>query len=516
MRKEMKRLVELDREVSLFIHIDALLNWDQETYMPSKAVGERAEQIALIEGLAHERSIAPELEELLEALGSTSENPMGDPALAPAERAYLRVLRRSYDRETKLPSDLVAELAREVSLGQAAWIEARAANDFPAFAPHLERMVELKKRQADCLADARSSKPVGDARASRYDVLLDLYEPGSSEASIAKVFALLRGELRALLDKIASRPQVDDSFLHRNCPASNQKAISEWLMGIMSYDPGRGRLDVVAHPFTTTLGASDVRITTRYLEDFFVSSLFSTVHETGHALYELDIAPGSLFELTRLADPASMAIHESQSRLWENIVGRSSAFWKPNYRRLSELAGGALEGVAFDAFVRSINKVEPSLIRTEADEVTYSLHIILRFELESALLSGTLAAKDLPAAWNEKMKELLGIVPSNDSQGCLQDVHWSGGLFGYFPSYALGNLYGAQFCDAMKAAMPDLEERIARGDLGSVLSWLKANVHASGSTYLPGEIVQRATGSALDPSHFIAYLNKKYRAVYGF
>ena len=510
MRREMQRLVELDREISLFIHIDALLNWDQETYMPSKAVGERAEQIALIEGLAHEKSIAPEVGDLLEALGSTSENPMGDPALAPAERAYLRVLRRSFDRETKLPSDLVGELAREVSLGQAAWIEARAKNDFPAFAGHLERMVELKKLQADCLAVGASAgkKP--------YDVLLDLYEPGSSEASMAKVFALLRGELRALLDKIASRPQVDDSFLHRNCPASEQQAISEWLMDIMSYDPGRGRLDVVAHPFTTTLGASDVRITTRYLPDFFVSSLFSTMHETGHALYELDIAPGSGFELTRLADPASMAIHESQSRLWENIVGRSAAFWKPNYASLCELAGGALGGVGFDAFVKSINKVEPSLIRTEADEVTYGLHIILRFELESALLSGSLAAKDLPAAWNEKMKELLGITPPDDSQGCLQDVHWSGGLFGYFPSYALGNLYGAQFWDAMKVAMPDLEERVARGDLGSVLSWLKTNVHASGSTYLPGEIVQRATGSALESSHFVAYLNKKYQAVYGF
>ena len=514
MRKEMQRLVELDREISLFIHIDALLNWDQETYMPSKAVGERAEQIALIEGLAHEKSIALEVGDLLEALGSTSENPMGDPALAPAERAYLRVLRRCFDRETKLPAELVGELAREVSLGQAAWIEARAKNDFPAFAPHLERMVELKKRQAACLAVGASvGKKPGQ---TPYDVLLDLYEPGSSEASISKVFALLRGELVALLDKIASRPQVDDSFLHRNCPVPNQQAISEWLMGIMSYDPGRGRLDVVAHPFTTTLGTSDVRITTRYLPDFFVSSLFSTVHETGHALYELDIAPGAGFEGTRLADPASMAIHESQSRFWENIVGRSASLWKPNYARLRGLAGGALDGVGLDAFVKSINKVEPSLIRTEADEVTYSLHIILRFELESALLSGHLAAKDLPAAWNEKMKELLGVVPPDDSQGCLQDVHWSGGLFGYFPSYALGNLYGAQFWDAMKVSMPDLEERIARGDLGSVLDWLKTNVHTSGTTYLPGELIERATGSDLDPSHFVAYLNKKYQAVYGF
>lgn len=512
MRKELQRLIELDREVSLFLHIDSLLNWDQETYMPPKAVGERSEQIALVEGLAHERAIAPEIGENLEALDSTSANPMGDPSLSRPERAYLRCLRRVYDRETKLPARLVAELAREVSLGQAAWIEARAKNDFPAFAPHLERMIELKKEQADCLAVAR---PSGD-RASRYDVLLDLFEPGSSEASIAKVFSGLRAELVTLLGKISSRPQVDDSCLHRPCPASAQAAISEHLMARMGYGRDRGRLDVVAHPFTTTLGEDDVRITTHYLPDFLVSSLFSTVHEAGHALYELGIAPGPEFARTRLADPASMAIHESQSRLWENIVGRSDAFWRPNYATLAELSAGALDGVGRETFVRAINKVEPSFIRTEADEVTYCLHVILRFELESELLSGRLAVKDLPAAWNRKMRDLLGVVPPNDAQGCLQDVHWSGGLFGYFPSYALGNLYGAQFWDAMKAAMPDLESRIAEGDLSGLLGWLRKSVHESGSTYLPGELVERATGSALDPAHFVAYLNAKYQAVYGF
>jgi Zn-dependent carboxypeptidase len=514
MRKELQRLIEIDRELSLFIHIDSLLNWDQETYMPPKAIDERAEQIALVEGLAHERAVSPEIGELLGALGSTSANPMGDPSLSEAERAYLRVLRRSYDRETKLPASLVSELARAVSLGQAAWIAARANNDFPAFAPHLERMVELKRQQADCLVPGVAH--ADGSNVSRYDALLDLFEPGSSEASIAAVFANLRPELVKLLGKIASRPQVDDSCLHRPCPAARQQAISEYLMGVMGYDLGRGRLDVVAHPFTTTLGSSDVRITTRYLEDFFVSSLFSTVHEAGHALYELGIAPGPEFERTRLADSASMAIHESQSRLWENIVGRSSAFWRPHYGKLAELAGDALGGVAFDSFVRAINKVEPSFIRTEADEVSYGLHVILRFELESDLIAGRLRVKDLPAAWNEKMRSLLGIVPPTDSQGCLQDVHWSGGLFGYFPSYALGNLYAAQFWDAMKAHVPDLEDRIARGDSAAVLEWLRKNVHSSGSTYLPCEIAERATGSALDPSHFVRYLNSKYQAVYGF
>ena len=506
MRKELTRLIELDREVRLLAHIDAILNWDQETYMPTKAVDERSEQIAFMEGLAHEKAASPEVGDLLSALGSTTANPRGDPSLGESERAYLRVLRRAYDQQTRLPTDLVTDLARETSLGQAAWIESRAKSDFELFAPHLEKMVALQRRKAACLGP--DAKP--------YDVLLDLYEPGSTEASIAAVFGELRKDLVALLDKIRGRPQVDDSFLRRNCPASRQAAISDWLMGILSYDRSRGRLDTVAHPFTTTLGSDDVRITTRYLPDYFPSSAFSTIHEAGHALYELGMAPGPEYLRTSLADAASMAVHESQSRLWENMVGRSAAFWKANYRSLAGLAGDSLEGVGVDEFVRAINKVEPSLIRTEADEVTYGLHIILRFELESALLSGDLAVRDIPAAWNEKMRDLLGIVPPDDARGCLQDVHWSCGLFGYFPSYALGNLYAAQFWSKMACDMPGLELELGRGELGGGLGWLRSNVHSPGATYLPTELVRRATGSPLDARHFTRYLSEKYSRIYGF
>jgi carboxypeptidase Taq len=513
MRKELKRLIELDREIALLGHIGALLGWDQETYMPPRAVEERSEQIALVEALAHERAVAPEIGDLLAALGSSAGTPMGDSSLGETERAYLRVLRLAYDRETKLPADLVAELARETSLSQAAWVEARKRNDFPAFAPRLERMVELKKRQAACLVVGAGAGAPGP---TLYDALLDLFEPGSTEASVAAVFASLRGELVALLGKIGSRPQVDDSFLRRPVPEGRQAAIGEWLMGVMSYDLSRGRLDTVAHPFTTTLGADDVRITTRYLEDYFVSSLFSTVHEAGHALYEQGISPGREFERTRLHDAASMAVHESQSRMWENMVCRSSAFWKTRYARLEELASPCLDGIGPDAFVRAINRVEPSLIRTEADEVTYGLHIILRFELEAALVSGDLSVRDLPAAWNAKMRELLGVEPPDDASGCLQDVHWSAGLFGYFPSYALGNLYAAQFWSAMKVEMPDLDDRIAAGDLAPLLGWLRSQVHGPGATYRPAELVLRATRSSLDPKHFVAYLNEKYSRVYGF
>ena len=506
MRTEIERLIELDREQVLVSHIEATLSWDQETYMPPAAIEERSEQLALLEGLAHEKLTNPEIGKLLLALGSTPANPQGLEALSPEERAYLRSFRRAYDQATKLPTDLVTDLARTTALAQSAWVDARTNDDFAAFAPYLEKMLELNRRKATCLDP---SKPV-------YDVLLDLYEPGSTEAGIAAVFKALRGELVALLGKIRSRPQVDDSFLYRHCPEANQAAISQWVMDLMGYDKARGRLDTVAHPFTTTLGSDDIRITTRYLEDNFASSVFSTIHESGHALYELGIAPSPAFRRTKLADAASMAVHESQSRLWENMVGRSAAFWKPNYAKLQSLAGGILDDVSLDAFVRAINKVEPSLIRTEADEVTYSLHIILRFELESDLLSGRLAVKDLPSAWNAKMKELLGVVPPNNAQGCLQDVHWSIGYLGYFPSYALGNLYAAQLWDRMMETLPNAEANIARGDVTAVREWLREKIHRYGTTWLPGELIERATGEGLDAKHFVAYLNKKYARIYGF
>lgn len=506
MRTEIERLKELDRERKLVGHIGALLGWDQETGMPAAAVDERAEQLALVESLAHEKSVRPEIGELLDKLGSTTENPGGDPSLTAAERAYLRVQRRLWDRATKLPADLVAEIARATSLGQSAWVKAKGNNDFPSFAPHLEKIVGLMRREAACLDP---SKPA-------YDVLLDLYEPGSTEASISAVFAKLRKDLVGILSKIRSKKQVEDGFLHETVGEARQRAASEWLMDLLLLDRSRARLDVSAHPFTTTLGVDDVRITTRYIADFLPSSLFSTMHETGHALYELGVSPAEGFRGTELAEPVSMAVHESQSRFWENMVGRGEAFWERNFIRLAELVSPALDGIRREDFVRAINKVEPSYIRTEADEVTYGLHVILRFELESELISGRLAVADLPAAWKAKAKDLLGVEVRDDVHGCLQDVHWSAGLFGYFPSYALGNLYAAQFAVAMKKELPDLEERIGAGDNASILKWLREKIHGPASFWTPGELVERVTGSPLDPSHFIAYLEDKYSKIYGF
>jgi carboxypeptidase Taq len=509
MRAALEALTKIDRERQLLTHIGALLGWDQETYMPEQAVYERAEQLALVESMAHEKAISPRIGELLDVLESTDENPGGNSGLGQEERAYLHALRRNYDRVTKLPVELVAETAREISLSQATWMEAKKNDDFAFFAPHLQKMIDLNLRKAAFI------KP----DASPYDVLLDFYEPECSEQSIRTIFTALRTELVSILDAIQSRPQVDDSFLHRAIPLERQRSISEWLMDILSFDRSRGRLDTAVHPFTTTLGTEDVRITTKFVENFLPASVFCTIHETGHALYELGIDPAPGFSRTVLSEASSMAIHESQSRLWENMIGRSEGFWKEHFAKLRELAAPALDDVGPEAFFRAINKVEPSFIRTEADEVSYGLHVILRFELEADMMAGKLRAEDIPAAWNAKMVELLGIEPPDDRTGCLQDVHWSMGSFGYFPSYALGNLYSAQFCDTMRREMPYLVAMTGKEgayDLGPVLGWLRANIHKPGATYLPGELVERVTGRHLEPSHFVAYLRDKYSRIYGF
>ncbi|MDX9897991.1 MAG: carboxypeptidase M32 [Spirochaetia bacterium] len=503
--KPIQKLRALDTESRLLSHIGALLGWDQETYMPSGAIEERADQLAYIEALSHDKSCSPDIGSILEELGSTSDNPSGPESLSTIDRAYLRVVRRRYDQATKLPTALVSEMTKATSLSQTAWVEARKKNDFAAFAPHLGAMIGYNKRIAACL----------EPNAKPYDVLLDQFEEGSNQAGVASVFRALRIDLVDLLDKIRGKPQIDDSFLHRKCDIRAQAEASAYFMKVLSFDKSRGRLDTTTHPFTSSLGESDIRITTRYVEDFFPSSVFSTMHESGHALYEMGIDPSGDYRRTSLAEASSMAIHESQSRLWENMVGRSLGFWLHHLPVMKQTLSPALDGVELEQFYKAINKVEPSLIRVEADEVTYGLHIILRFELEERLLSGDLAVNDLPAAWNEGMKRLLGVEPPDDTRACLQDIHWAMGSFGYFPSYSLGNLYAAQFWDAMKAQNLDPKEMVELGDLGSILSWLRTHVHRPGAIYKPGELVEHVTGHSLDPSHYVRYLNDKYAGVYG-
>jgi len=467
--------------------------------MPPKAIEERSSQLALLEGLAHQKAVNPEIGELLAALEAKSD-------LSEDEKAYARVVRRDYDRETKLPEAFVTEYAKAASLSQAAWADAKKNNDFEAFKPHLSRMVELNKKRAHYL----------NPNAKPYDVLLDLFEPGSTQESVAAVFAKMKSYLIDILSRIREHPQIEDKCSGRRVDKHTQERISQYFMKVLGYERDRGRLDVSAHPFTTTLGADDVRITTRYVEDYFPSSLFSTIHESGHALYEMGIDPNPDYRGTKLAEAVSMAVHESQSRLWENIVGRSPAFWERHFPALSALLGEAGEGLDLESFVKSVNRVSPSLIRTEADEVTYGLHVIARFELESALFDGSLEVEEVPGAWRAKYRELLGIEAPDDRQGCLQDVHWSMGAFGYFPSYALGNLYGAQFWAALKKEITDVEARISGGDTSAVLAWLRKNVHVQGSRHTPGELVKKVTGQELDPVWFEKYLREKYSKIYGF
>ena len=500
----LEKLYTIDKENRHLERAVAVLRWDQETCLPEKGVEERAEQLALLEGIAHHRFTAPETGKLLLELGSTPENPRGDSKLASIEQDFLRVFRRNYDRAVMLPVDFVSDVARAEGLSQAAWIKAKQNNDFPAFLPHLETMIDFARRRA--VYWGFTDNP--------YDGLLDIYEPGMSAEDVNAVFAPLGEKLSALLKKIASLSRPDSSFLDRNFDVECQALFTRELKRRLHFDEQRGRLDISAHPFTTTLGSDDIRITTRFLPRQIQSGIFSTIHECGHAFYEMDF-PDAL-RGGSLADGASMGIHESQSRLWENVVGRSRSFWEAMFPVLRSYFPGALSLVKVEDFYRAINLVEPSLIRIEADEVSYSLHIILRFDLERELFSGALKPEDLPAAWSKKMNEYLGVAPETDTQGVLQDVHWSMGAFGYFPSYALGNLYGLQFWEKLKSDLPGTEELIAEGNFNPIRTWLREKIYMWGRRPEPRELLKTVTGNNLSAEPFLGYIESKYTGLYGY
>lgn len=494
----------LDAGIRRMGHISAVLQWDQETHLPAAAVEERADQLADVEGIVHERSTEPRIGALLESLGSTSENPLGDEGLPPLDRYFLRAMRRDYDRRIKLPQEFVVAMARDQGLSQAAWASARSANDFAAFAPHLRAMVGYAKKRAEYWGF--TDRP--------YDGLIDEHEPGMDEDKLSSLFLPLSEGLSVLLKKIAERPQPDSRFLAREFPIGVQKGYCEKCMAELGYDPSRGRLDISAHPFTTTLGSDDVRITTRYFPNNLLSGLFSVIHETGHALYELGY--DEAIRGTRLADGASMGIHESQSRLWENIIGRSLPYWRGRFPSLKAAFPSELSGVDVESFYKAVNIVQPSLIRVDADEATYGTHIALRFDLERRLFAGVLDVDELPAAWRDGMRRLLGLEPETDADGVLQDIHWSLGAFGYFPSYALGNLYGASFWESLRRDIPDADERIERGDFSSLLSWLREKIHKFGRSFSPGELLGSVCGTRLTEGPFLRYLEAKYSDLYGF
>ncbi|MEZ4701969.1 MAG: carboxypeptidase M32 [Rhodothermales bacterium] len=471
-----------------------VLEWDQETYMPDGAAEARAHQVSTLRQLAHEYLTTDELAGLVETLDGKLE---GDDA------ALVRVTRRLIDRKRRLPASLVAELAGAVSRAKQAWKSARERNDFPVFAPHLKQLIDINVRIAEAIGYAEN----------RYDALLDEYEPGMTTREIASVFAELRERLVPIVHRIAAAPPVDAGVLTRVYDTQKQWDFGMQILRDIGYDFNHGRQDLSAHPFTTSFSITDVRLTTRVSERFLPSALFGTLHEAGHGLYEQGIDPA--FDRTPLADGASLGMHESQSRLWENLVGRSRPFWDRYYAKLQAVFPEQLGGISQDAFYRAVNAVSPTPIRVEADEVTYNLHIMLRFELETEMMDGALAVDDLPAAWNERMASYLGIRPPNDADGVLQDIHWSLGAFGYFPTYALGNLMSAQLFDAVSAAIPDLEDQIRAGAFAPLLGWLRTHVHRHGKAVDANELLERVTGRRLTSDNWIAYIERKYGALYG-
>ncbi|MEI6530642.1 MAG: carboxypeptidase M32 [bacterium] len=496
----LQQLKERVAEVMDLRHALALLEWDQQTYMPSGGNEARAEQISTLSKIAHQKFTSPEVGQLLEDLAPEMESVPYDSD----EAALVRRTKREYDRRTKLPMDLVARFARITSLAHETWVHARQESNFAIFAPTLAEIVELEIETAEAYGYLESI----------YDPLMDGFEPGMKTLQLKQIFAEFRDGLVPIVQAIVESPhKVDRRFLEQKFAIQQQEAFSLELLKGIGYDFQRGRQDRTAHPFTTTFSSGDVRVTNRFMEDLMTSSIFSAIHEGGHALYDQGIPPR--FDRTPLAFGASFGVHESQSRMWENIVGRNLHFWKFWFPLAQKAFPGQLDDVSVEGFWQAINTVEPSAIRVESDEVTYNLHIMLRFEVEMALLERKIATKDLPEIWNAKMEEYLGYQVKNDAEGVLQDVHWSGGSFGYFPSYSLGNLLSVQYFTRALEDIPDLYRQFERGEYGGLLTWLHENIHVYGGKYMPAELTEKVTGGPISPQPFLAYLRKKYGEIYG-
>src|ERR687897_2062064 len=469
----------------------SVLAWDRQTYMPEGGVRGRAEQLASLARLAHEMLVSPETGELLERAGERQ--PGSD------EAALLRLARREYDRASTLPARLVAETSRATALAEPAWIQARQNSDWSLFAPHMERVLALKQEEASYLVDEHP-----------YDAMLDRYDPGASTKQLRGIFdALKSGIVPLVRDVGASLGEDRTAPLRGYFDEATQEEFGRDVISSFGYDWSRGRQDRAAHPFCINFGGpGDVRITTRFDPGLISVGLFATCHEAGHALYEQGIDPA--YSRTPLAGGVSMGVHESQSRLWENLVARSRPFWTYFHQELRDAFPGILDGVDLETIYRAVNAVRPSEIRTEADELTYDLHVLLRFELEVDLFEDGLAASDLPEAWNAKMEEYLGIIPKNHALGVLQDTHWADGYFGYFPSYAFGNVLSVQLFEAAVDERPEILPEMEVGEFGSLLGWLRYNVYRHGKKYEPDDLIQRSTGRPPETAPYLRYLSTKF------
>ena len=496
-------LKELSITIQTYSSILSLLSWDQETYMPPGGIVPRSEQISLLSGHIHDLKTGRHYKGLLEKLVSISTGKIKVKGLSKLDRIVIREWHRDFERQAKLPSAFVKTFSQTTSEASQIWQTAKRTNNFKLFAPFLQRIVELSREKASIYG--YDDHP--------YDALLSSYEPCMTSAKLKTIFGSLRKELVHLLDKIKNSKQIDDRFLKGKFAPEKQIALGKELLSKLPLEPTYTRLDLSAHPFSTALHPHDSRITTRILPTGFMSNLFSVLHEAGHSLYEMGL-PAQYFG-TPLAEAISSSVHESQSRWWENLIGRSLPFWKQFYPMVQNTFPSRLEKVSCDHFYHAVNKVESSLIRVEADEVTYCLHVILRFELEMDLISGTLQVTDLPEAWRAKTKELLGIVPETDTEGCLQDIHWSLGDFGYFPTYALGNLLASHFFETFEKKYRNWKDRIAKqGDLTFIADWLKTNVHSLGKQYDLESLAKHVTGKSFSEAAYCRYLKKKYGEVY--
>jgi carboxypeptidase Taq len=497
MNEKLTQLKENLAEIADVNSASALLSWDQQTNMPAGGAEARGNQLATLGKISHVKFTSDEVGRLLEALSADGTGLNEDDA------ALVKVTKREYDKATRVPAAFVGEMAVISSRAHEAWMEARAKSDFSVFRPHLEKIVEMVRKYVGFFPPADHP----------YDTLLDDFEPGMKTAEVQAIFNPLRTKQVALIKAIAAKKQVDDSFLHGKY---SEKKLMDFGVDVVTqfgYDWTRGRQDKAPHPFETSFSVNDVRITTRFEKDNPTATLFSTMHESGHAMYEQGI--NQAYERTPLRGGASLAVHESQSRMWENLVGRSLPFWEHFYPALQKLFPDQLGGVKLGKFYKAINKVQPSLIRVNADEATYNMHIMLRLELEIGMVEGSIAVKDLPGIWNAKMQEYLGVTPPNDAQGVLQDIHWSGGAIGYFSTYALGNLVSAQLWEKINQDIPDLAGQISKGRFDALLGWLREKVHRHGRKYEPQVLVEKITGSKIRSEPYVKYLTEKYSDIYG-
>ena len=488
-------LAQLKERLADIVDLSAvvrLLSWDQQTKMPPAGVRHRADQTAAVQRLAHERMSDPEVGRLLDELAplEASLDPDSDDA------ALIRLARRDHEKAVRVPSSLRAEMARTAAEGRAVWAKAKAESDFVSFLPVLERTIDLKLRYVECF----------EPREEPYDILLDDYERETTTAEVRALFEELQTALADLIAQLRER-EVDDAFLAGDYPADRQAALAHEVVDLFGHRPDSWRIDTTEHPFASGAGIDDVRITTRYEPDSF-KSLFSTMHEYGHGLYNHQL-PAHLQRLP-IGQSCSLGIHESQSRMWENLVGRSEPFWRFFYPRVRETYPERLRDVPVERFVAAINSVRPGFIRIKADEVTYGMHVMLRFELEQDIVNGRVEPRDLPAVWNDKMHDYLGVEVPDDAHGVLQDVHWSGGQIGYFSTYLLGTVMSVQIWETARRDVPDLDERLERGDFAALREWLGEHVHALGRKFSPQETLRRATGSTIQAAPYLAYLRQKY------